>query len=278
MDKQPNLIGTMAGLSLQANPFEPVNAFGLGACQLVSWDVEVWKKANPAQLRRMADDAHVTVAACWVGYPGPAVWDFVQGPDTLGLVPAPFRAMRIDALKRGADFAAAFGAPAIITHCGFIPQECASALYRETLSAIYEVAAHCRALGIGFWFETGQELPVTLLRVIEDLRLPNLGINLDPANLILYGMANPVDSLDVFGKHVRCIHAKDGFYPTNGRQLGKEAKVGEGKVNFPLLMERLAGLGFQGAYIIEREISGEQQRRDIAETVQYLRRKLGQAG
>ena len=270
-----NKIGTMASLRLDQDPFAAVRDFGIEACQLVSWNPRTWAAADPAALRRQADKAGVEVAACWVGYPGPRVWDFIQGPSTLGLVPAEFRRMRIDALKLGADFAAAFGAPAIVTHCGFIPDTCVSDTYRGTLAAIYEIAAYCADKKIGFWFETGQETPVTLLRVIEDLGIPGLGINLDPANLILYGMGNPVDALDVFGRYVRCLHAKDGLYPTNGRQLGREVKVGAGKADFPVLAAKLAALGFDGAYIIEREISGDQQRADIAATVQYLRTLIG---
>lgn len=269
-----NKVGTMASLTLTGNPFQAVSEFGLDACQLLSWNPRTWAGADPDALRRQADAAGITVAACWVGYPGPVVWDFIQGPLTLGLVPREFRRMRLDALKVGADFAAAFGSPAIITHCGFIPEVSASTEYRETLAAIYEIAAYCADLKIGFWFETGQETPVTLLRVIEDLRIPGVGINLDPANLILYGMGNPVDALDVFGKYVRCIHAKDGIYPTNGRQLGHETKVGDGKVNFPIMAKKLADLNYDGAYIIEREISGDQQKKDIAVTVDYLRRLI----
>ena len=74
----------------------------------------------------------------------------------------------------------------------------------------------------------------------------NLGINLDPANLILYGKGNPVDALDVFGKYVRDMHGKDGFYPTDGKNLGEEVPVGEGKVNFPALIAKLKELGYDG--------------------------------
>ena len=64
-------------------------------------------------------------------------------------------------------------------------------------------------------------------------------MNLDTANLILYGKANPVDALDVFGRYVRGVHAKDGLYPTNGSELGREVPIGEGKVDFPILISKL---------------------------------------
>ena len=111
---------------------------------------------------------------------------------------------------------------------------------------------------------------MTLLRVIEDSGMDNLGINLDPANLILYGKANPVDALTVFGKYVKDVHAKDGNYPTNGRSLGEEKKVGEGSVNFPALIAKLKEIGYDGTLTIEREISGEQQAKDIKDTKAYL--------
>ena len=105
----------------------------------------------------------------------------------------------------------------------------------------------------------------------------NLGVNLDPANLILYGKGNPIDALDVFGGHVRNVHAKDGMYPTDPMKLGREVKVGEGRVRFPEFVKRLGEVGFTGEFIIEREISGEQQKRDIADTVEYLKKLVDEA-
>jgi L-ribulose-5-phosphate 3-epimerase len=84
-----------------------------------------------------------------------------------------------------------------------------------------------------------------------------------------------VDSLDVFGAYVRNLHAKDGFYPTNGRELGKEAAIGKGKVEWTKLTRRLKEFGFDGQIIIEREISGPQQAKDIRKAVAYLRRAFG---
>ena len=133
------------------------------------------------------------------------------------------------------------------------------------------MVAVCRGLGVEFWFETGQETPVTLLRTIEAVAADNLGVNLDTANLILYGKANPVDALDVFGRHVRGVHAKDGLYPTGGTELGKEVPLGQGKVNFPALIPKLKSLGYAGPLTIEREISGPQQFHDIKAGVEFLR-------
>jgi len=71
---------------------------------------------------------------------------------------------------------------------------------------------------------------------------------------------------------VKNIHAKDGMYPTDPMKLGKEVKVGTGRVRFPEFVKRLDEIGFKGEYIIEREIHGEQQAKDILETIEYLKR------
>ena len=104
--------------------------------------------------------------------------------------------------------------------------------------------------------------------------MDNVGINMDTANLILYGKGNSADAVRVFGKYVRDTHIKDGFYPTNGKILGTEVKVGEGLANIPEVVKQLRAVGYQGNYIIEREISGDQQTADILETRDFLKKVL----
>ena len=130
---------------------------------------------------------------------------------------------------------------------------------------------HCKENGQHFIFETGQETPITLLRLIEDAGCDTLGINLDPANLILYGKANSADAITVFGKYVMDTHIKDGLYPTGGSALGKEVKVGEGMADIPEVVKRLRAVNYTGNYIVEREIKGEQQTKDIIDTLAYLK-------
>ena len=85
----------------------------------------------------------------------------------------------------------------------------------------------------------------------------------DTANCILYGRANPVDALGIFGKYVRNLHAKDGLYPVNGRELGKHTPIGEGKVDFDSIIRMLHEMDYNSYITIEREIEGEQQLIDI---------------
>jgi sugar phosphate isomerase/epimerase len=272
-----NEIGVIATLRPEGPSLKEVADFGLKCCQLVSWKPEFWTERLAARVREESAATGVRITAFWAGWPGPAVWDLIEGPATLGLVPWDYRQERVAALKEAGDFAKQLGVPAVITHLGFIPESPVGALFGEVAETVGGVAEHLKSLGLEFWFETGQETPVTMLRMIQQVGTGNLGVNLDPANLILYGKGNPIDALDVLGEYVRNVHAKDGLYPSDPMRLGREVKVGQGRVRFPEFVKRLAELGFAGEFIIEREISGDQQRKDIAETVEYLRGLLQQS-
>ena len=263
-------VGVIAGLNSDGPSLKYVKDFGLKVCQINHWNPDTYTEKLAADLKKESRESGVVIASLWAGWPGPAVWDFVEGPETLGLVPKRYRKERMAALKKAADFAKWAELPAIVTHMGYIPENARDPVFLDMVEVVREIGSYAKERGIGFWFETGQETPVTLLRVIEQAGTGNLGINLDPANLILYGKANPIDALDVFGKYVKSIHAKDGLYPTDPMKLGHEVKVGEGKVRFPEFVARLEETGYRGPYIIEREISGPQQQADIADTVKYL--------
>ncbi len=272
-----NAIGVLASLKADQPCFALLREYGVRVCQLSSWTPALWTEALARQVRAEAQREQVRITAFWAGYSGPADWNLTTGPLTLGLIPAAYRHQRIQELIQAGDFAAALGVRAVITHLGFIPESPLDPMFQETVIAARQVARSLKGRGLEFWFETGQETPVTLLRLIQAVGLDNLGINLDPANLILYGKGNPIDALDVFGPWVRNIHAKDGLYPTDPMALGREVKAGEGRVRFPEFVRRLGEIGFGGEFIIEREIRGPEQARDILATVAYLRALLQEA-
>lgn len=226
------------------------------------------------QLRALLEKYSVVPTAAEVVNPGPLVWDFLHGPSTIGLVPRATRTARMDALKQTSDFAALLGIRQVQTHCGFLPENPADPLYDEAVRAIREVAQHCAGNGQVFLMETGQETPTTMARAIQDVAQPNLGVGLDTANLILYGKANPVDAVDIIGKHVRSIHAKDGRWPTDPMKLGEEVLIGTGLVDFKAVFTKLRRLGYLGTVTIEREISGPQQIADVRQEKLYLERVL----
>lgn len=261
-------LGVMVQLdSMQIDEkFKQVADYGFNYCQLCAWKQELLTDETAQLVIEACKKYDVKISTFWCGWSGPAAWNFYDGPATLGLVPVEYRYARMKELMEGADFAKKLGVKNVATHAGFLPENPNSEQYNAVVCAIRQVAEHCKQNEQNFLFETGQETPVTLRRTIEDVGTGNLGINLDPANLILYGKANPVDALEVFGEYVLDVHAKDGCYPTNGKELGEEKPIGQGKVNFPVFINKLKEVGYDGTLIIEREISGDQQIKDIIES------------
>jgi sugar phosphate isomerase/epimerase len=252
-----------------------VKELGMSNCFL-SLDGYIGKFSSSAadQLSTALQKHGVIATSAEVVGPGRLVWDFWDGPETIGLVPPATRAARIQALKQTSDFAKQLGIPRVQTHCGFLPENPRDPLYQPTVQAIREVAIHCAGNGQDFLMETGQETPTTMSRAIMDVNQPNLGVGLDTANLILYGKANPVDAVDIIGPHVRSVHAKDGMWPTDPMKLGKEVLIGTGRVDFLQVFTKLHKLGYQGAITIERETSGPQQMEDVKHEKLYLERVL----
>lgn len=250
--------------------FKNLKAEGFDNCQLISWKPELWTDKNLEIIKKLTEENGITISAFWCGWEGPCVWNFYDGQLTLGLVPPEYRVMRIKNLCDGADFAHRLGVKNVVTHMGFIPENPNDPQFAPFCVAVRQVAEHLKKNGQYLLFETGQETPVTMLRCFEKVGCDNLGVNLDTANVILYGKANPVDALDVFGKYVMNIHAKDGLYPTNGHDLGREVRIGDGKVDFKALFKKLHELGYDSYVTIEREIEGKQQTEDIRYAKKYL--------
>ncbi len=266
-------IGVMIGVDQNVDirkKMEEVRDFGLQSCQLSFWDPTLYTDENAAIIRKAVAETGITVSTLWCGYTGPVEWNFTYGPLTAGLVPEAWRGIREKELLAGSEFAAKIGVDQIATHVGFLPENYFDPDFRGTVAVLRRICQVMKDRGQYFLFETGQETPVTVLRAIEEICLDNLGINFDTGNVMLYGKGNPADAVLVFGKYIRDTHIKDGFYPTNGRELGREVAAGEGLANFPLILKRLKEAGYTGPFTIEREISGAEQDRDILRAKELL--------
>ena len=260
--------------------FAELVEIGVHSCQLVCWDRPTLQDDKTAERINQAKEKYgIEVSAFWCGWEGRGVWDFYEGQLTLGLVPEAYRLERTKMVMEGADFAKKIHVTDVVTHVGYMPENPYDPKYQEVLVACKMIVLKCKENGQNFLFETGQETPVTLKRAIQDIEKAvgkgNVGINLDPANLIMYGKANPVDALDVFGEYVMGVHGKDGKYPTNGYDLGEEVPLGQGKVNYPAFIAGLKAVGYDGAITIEREIDGDEQKKDIKMAKELLDSLIG---
>jgi sugar phosphate isomerase/epimerase len=271
--KKPLRLGLIIGVEKDPDvTMRKLIDLGLFTAQLYIGDLD---PKNAANLRHSLDKHKIEATSLVVGGPGKEVWDFYGGPLTIGLVPRETRAARVAHMKKASDFAKLAAIPAVQSHCGFIPENPNDSVYKETVEAMRDVATYCKRNGQNFRYETGQETPITLIRAIQDAGVDNQGINFDLANLIMYGKANPVDAIELIGPYVQGIHAKDGVWPTNPRELGEEVPIGKGKVDFPRLIVRLKELNYGGAVTIEREVSGPEQVKDVREAKTYLEELIG---
>jgi len=266
-------LGVIADLAADAEAaIRRVHDLGFSTCQVVPRATD---DAAAAKLRKALDQFHVEATSVIVTGPPPEVYDFYRGPSTIGFVPRQYRQARIARAKEVSDFARKAGLDGVQGHCGFIPEDPNDPLYKEAVEAIRTVAAHCKGNGQTFRCETGQETPVTLVRALRDAAGDNIGVNLDPANLIMYGKANPLDAVALLAPYIKGVHAKDGRYPADPSRLGEETPIGRGLVNFPVFIEKLKGAGYNGPLTIEREIRGEKQTADILAAKKYLETLIG---
>ncbi len=220
----------------------------------------------------------IEITTVFCGFAGESYADIPTVEATVGLVPPGTRAERLVVTKRIAAFAHRLGVVRVGAHIGCVPEDNNVPLYAEIVETVQSVCDHLGETGQTFAMETGQETAQSLRRFIEDVNKPNLRVNFDPANMILYGKDEPIPALDLLMPWIDGVHCKDGKWPTQTGQLGEETPLGSGDVDLPRWLARLVELGYRGPLTIEREISGPEQRRDIAEARDLIRGLLAEQG
>lgn len=269
-------LGTIISADVLAEGVAFCRQAGLDTLQLRTGDASLRPREQMEALRPLLKEFPADTLAA--GWSGPAKWNFREGPATLGVGPKETRAARMQSLLTAAEYAALLEIPLMQTHFGFVPENPGDPEYAEHVECLRIIGRRCGELGVRFCLETGQETPITLRRLIEDAGEKAVAVNLDPANLLMYGKANPLDAVDILGKHIASMHLKDGLYPgEDSYALGRETRIGEGRVDFAGIFRKLHALGFNGPLIIEREIGGEQQRIDLCESIPKFKQWMAQA-
>src|SRR5438034_10820915 len=204
--KKPLRLGLIIGIGKDPDAaMSKVRDLGLPTSQVF---MDEFEPELVKRLRQALEKHQIEATSLVVGGPGKEVWDFYQGPLTIGLVPRETRAARIAHIKKASDFAKQCGIPAVQTHCGFIPENPNDPVYKETVAAMREVASYCKNNGQNFRYETGQETPITLVRAIQDVGLDYQGVNCDLANLIDRKSTRLNSSHTVISYAVFCLKKK----------------------------------------------------------------------
>jgi sugar phosphate isomerase/epimerase len=227
-----------------------------------------------AQCKQEMAAAGFQVVTCFAAYNGEDYADIPTVEATVGFIPQATRAERLARTLELSDFAAVLGVGSIACHIGFVPHDKTNANYIAVLDMVRRVCDYAATHGQTFALETGQEPAHVLLEFFEDVARPNLKINFDPANLILYGSDQPLPALKLLAKHVASVHAKDGNWPDKSKpgSLGHETRLGDGSVKMQAFVNTLKEVGYNGTLCIEREAMDPAERhRDMAYAVPYLR-------
>ncbi|HYO82110.1 MAG TPA: sugar phosphate isomerase/epimerase family protein [Bryobacteraceae bacterium] len=228
---------------------------------------EAWKAA-------LAEE-DFEIATVFCSYVGESYADIPTVERTVGFIPESTRTEREQRTKDASHFASEIGVKSIACHIGFVPHEPQHPQRVAVLETVRRICDHAAHHGQSFVLETGQEPADVLLNFLYEVERPNVGINFDPANLIMYGTGDPLQAVVVLAPHIVSVHCKDGVWPVKDvpGALGVEKALGEGAVGMEQFIAKLKQVGYKGILSIEREIEDqEQKKRDLRSAVELLQR------
>ena len=193
----------------------------------------------------------------------------------------------IEKSKRILDLAKDLECDIVTTHIGVVPSNPGHERYKIMQEACFELAKYADDMGSHFAIETGPEPAQVLRNFLDSLSSHGVAVNLDPANLVMVQNEDPVKAVHILGDYIVHTHAKDGRqnYWKNPEEIYgiiehstfaesepafEELPLGEGKVNFPLYLQALREVGYNGFLTIEREC-GDNPIEDITKAVKFLK-------
>ena len=168
-----------------------------------------------------------------------------------------------------AGIAAALDLKIVTFHAGFLPHEESDPGFAKLLGRLTKIADVFDANDNDLGFETGQETADTLRLFLEKLNRPSVGVNFDPANMILYGKGDPIDALETLAPFLKQCHIKDATMTRDPGTGGMEGTVGTGEGDWPAFFSTLAKVDFRGHCCIERE-ADEQRAADIRTAREFI--------
>jgi len=273
----------------------PIEPLAIGVC---SWSLQV---TSVPELKRLMDELGIDVVQIACGDPHHASWDegdhmpaaskaagFRMTGTMLGFPGEDYttpktiehsggfgnpatRSERLERFLWAIHRTVTLGLKDIMLHAGFLPEP-THPDRKPFLDTLGKVSQLAKEQGITVAFETGQESAELLRRTLDDLKCPNLKINFDPANMILYDMGDPIRAVEILGPDIRSVHVKDAIRTKVPGTWGEEVPLGKGQVDIKQFVQTLKKVGYQGALCIEREVGNQKERiADIAHGIRVLR-------
>jgi L-ribulose-5-phosphate 3-epimerase len=276
----------------------PIEPLAIGVC---SWSLQVH---NIPELKGFLDRLEISVVQLACGDPHHAAWEEAEAmpaaakaaglhlsgtmlgfpgedyttPQTIqqtgGFGDPATRHERMKRFEWGLARTCELGSKDMMLHAGFLPEpgDPDRKAFLDTLAMVSDLAW---TKGITVAFETGQETADLLKLTLDELRAPNLKVNFDPANMLLYDKGDPIRAVEILGPYIRSVHVKDAKRPITRGNWGEEVPLGQGEVDIRRFVQTLKKVGYQGPLCIEREAGNQSQRfADIAHGVKFLRECL----
>lgn len=178
------------------------------------------------------------------------------------------------AAQDSAKLAQELGIKLVSFHAGFLPHNGQELVRRLMVERVRTIADAFAAHGVRVALETGQEEAETLLRVLQEIDRPNVGVNFDPANMILYGMGDPHEALEQLAPHVMQVHVKDATPSEQPDEWGTEVPVGKGAVDWARFFEVLNTSVGPVDRMIERE-AGDERIADVLRAAKLVEKAGG---
>ncbi len=261
--------------SLQVTSVPELKSFldrlGLDVVQLACGDPHHASWAEGDALPAAALAAGFRMSGAMLGFPGEDYTSPATIERTGGFGDPATRPERLERFDWALARTKALGLSDLMLHAGFIPPE-GDAGRKSFLDTLGEVGTRAKAKGVVIAFETGQESAALLRRTLDDLRSPNLKVNFDPANMLLYDQDDPLAVIDLLAPDIQSVHLKDANRPAKKGEWGTEVPLGTGATNTAGFVAALKRVGFRGPLCIEREVGTQAERfEDIAHGVKFLR-------
>jgi len=165
--------------------------------------------------------------------------------------------------QANARLAVELGLQLVTLHAGFLPHDESDPTFAKLMERIARTADLFAAHGLDIAFETGQEDATTLSHFLRKLNRANVGVNFDPANMLLYDKGDPVTAVHTLAPWIKQVHLKDARRTLIPGTWGEEVVVGTGEVEWPAFFRALRDIDFRGNLCLERE-AGSQRVVDLA--------------
>jgi sugar phosphate isomerase/epimerase len=203
----------------------------------------------------------LAISAATIGFPQEDYTSLESIRATGGIAPDQYWEENRRRVERAADITVELEVPYLTLHAGFLEDDDPSQArrVRERLVCLADMAGQ---RGLGLLLETGQETAACLREMLEQLEHPALGVNFDPANVILYDKGVPVEAVRMLGPWIKHVHIKDARRTQRPGTWGSEVPWGEGEVGDEAFLQGLREIGYAGTLAIERE-AGDHRLDDI---------------